>query len=383
MPPKPPDENDQLRTGVLPADPFEGAMPMSTSAEDESDHLEAVEELKRQRVGSFLASAWERMRARGEGRERPIATPWADVNDALAGGIWPGLHVLVGATGSGKSQWALQLALHAALKGTPVLYVGLELGQVDLVARLVGLLTERKWSRLYLGRDSDGQTSSDELNEIADRHHVDIARLEAAPFHLEVCPPHGWSYEELNRKALAMRVLYPEIDERQGSRPILLVLDFLQLVASPEGLHEDLRERIGRAAYAGRAVARDLDMAVLLVSSTARDNYASLEASEEGGKVAIVPGKTPANRLVGLGKESGEVEYAADSVLVFVRGPHTERSDHNKSTTAIHIAVAKARAPSEDLLRRKGWLELAFNGGWFMAVEGLEGGYVPLPRGQR
>ena len=63
---------------------------------------------------SPIASALARIEARRSKRERPVATPWNGVNEALGGGLWPGFYVLVGGTGAGKSQWALQLGLHAA-----------------------------------------------------------------------------------------------------------------------------------------------------------------------------------------------------------------------------------------------------------------------------
>lgn len=367
-----PDANDLLQAGQLD-DPFEGTTPMVDPGAQAAveQRAEAVASLQAQRVGAFLAPALARMRARALDQERPIALPWPSMNEALAGGIWPGLHVLVGNTGTGKSQWALQAALQAARNDIPVLYVGLELGKVDLVARLVGLLTHRKWSRLFLGRDSAGKPSAAELDEVETRHAEDLAALGQIPFHLDVCPPMGWSYDELYRKARAMRDAYPEQPDDQGqpkagTRPFLVVLDFLQLVASPVGAHEDLRERIGRAAYAGRAVARDLDAAVLLVSSTSRENYATLEGSAGRDKDKVEPGKTPAYRLVGLGKESGEVEYAADSVLVFFRDSERPPIESPPDRWApLQIAVAKARAQGEGLAATKGWIPLLFNGGRF------------------
>lgn len=371
-PSKPQDANDLARAGLLD-DPFDGAEPMTdpAQAEVEASRKAAVAELVELRVGNFLAPALARMRARATDQERPIALPWSTMNDALAGGLWPGLHVLVGNTGTGKSQWALQAALQAARNDVPVLYIGLELGKVDLVARLVGLLTHRKWSRLFLGRDSHGKPSVAELDEVEARHGEDLAILGKMPFHLDVCPPMGWSYDELYRKARAMRDAYPEqLDDqgraKSGSRPFLVVLDFLQLVASPVGAHEDLRERIGRAAYAGRAVARDLDAAVLLVSSTSRDNYGSLDGGAGKDKDKVEPGKTPAYRLVGLGKESGEVEYAADSVMVFFRDSDRPPIESPPDRwTPLQIAVAKARAQGDTLAATKGWIPLLFNGGRF------------------
>ena len=66
---------------------------------------------------------------------------------------------------------------------------------------------------------------------------------------------------------------------------------------------------MGRVSYVARTIARDLGAAVLVLSSTARANYAELVND---------PAKDPGD-LVGLGKESGEIEYAADGVAVLAR----------------------------------------------------------------
>jgi replicative DNA helicase len=279
--------------------------------------------------------------------------------------LWPGLHVLVGNTGSGKSQFALQVAVEAARNGVPVLYVGLELGRVDLVARLLGLLTRRKWSRLYLGAGGPS-----EFADIRERHGDHLAELAQMPFHLEVCPPMGWSYEELTRKTRALRERYPERTGEDGkpvagSRPMLVVLDFLQIVGSPPGAREDLRERIGRAAYASRAVAREMDAAVILVSSTSRDNYAKVDGDKDSAKGSGLGEGSPA-RFVGLGKESGEVEYAADSVLVLCRDTQVAAiRDGDDTWTPMWLAIAKTRARGDAPEAQRGWVEFRFNGGRF------------------
>lgn len=370
--PSVPDENDRLRAGTLPDDPEADAHPLSAPSPDTPDSRavfalqDAQRALDGMKVAQFLQGALKRMSARARGDEKPIPLPWPVLGDALAGGLWPGLHVLVGNTGSGKSQFSLQIAVEAARNGVPVLYVGLELGKVDLVARLLGLLTARKWSRLFLG--SGGVQ---ELAEIQERHPEAFADLGSMPFHLEVCPPMGWSYTELTRKTQALRALYPERTAADGtpipgSRPLLVVLDFLQLVGSPPETREDLRERIGRAAYAGRAVARDLDAAVLLVSSTARDNYGKVDGEKDGSKGPALGEGNPA-RFVGLGKESGEVEYAADSVLVLCRDNGSNGRAPEDGWSPMWLAIAKSRARGESIEAQRGWVELRFNGGRFEA----------------
>lgn len=359
---KAPDENDRAR-GIgppLPADPFADTVPMldpaaeaAAKAKAEADALREAEraarraKLEAQRVGSFLPEAMRRMEARAAGTERPVPLPWESASAALGGGLWPGCYTVVGNTGSGKSQFAIQIAFEAAAVGTPVLYIGLELGEVDLSARLLGLAAKVSWSKLYLG---DAST----VEGLRTRHADKVETVSGLPIHLDFGGPFGWSYAELEAKVRDMRDLYPE-PHGKGSRPLLVVLDFLQLVASPEGEREDLRERIGRASYAARAVARALDVAVLLVSSTARENYAALDGEKDTSKPALGDGSP--RRLVGLGKESGEIEYACDAALVLAREPSNNCSTIEPVKTWLAVAKGRAVTPT--------WIPLFFDGSRF------------------
>lgn len=319
--------------------------------EEEAPEIEAEETsdtptVSESRLGLLLDGALERMQGRADGRERPIPLPWDGLSERLGGGLWPGLHVLVGNTGSGKSQLALQLAVHAAKCKIPTLYLGLELGQLDLVARVIGLHTSRKWSRLYLGTDPA------ELPSIRD----DLDDLRDLPLHLETGDSYAWDYERIRLRAGDMAEAYPT---EGGHAPILLVVDYLQLLASPpDRPGEDVRERVGRAAYVLRDVARRFDAAVLVLSSTAREHYRTLDEEKQIERP---------EQLVGLGKESGELEYSADSLWVLRR---LQRTD---GESRMQLGVAKVRAGTP------GWVHLSFNGGRFRQVETPEAWEAPAP----
>jgi len=304
----------------------------------------------RMRAQSFAARAdalHARLAARRNGDATPLATRFERLNHALGGGFWPGLYLIVGSTGSGKSQLALQLALDAARAGTPVQYVALELDETHLYARAAGYLRRDagKWSEFFHGH----KPVPDDVP----------AALAALPFHWDVAPPHGWDTAEIAHCAAALRRLYP------AAAHVLVVVDFLQLVAGPG---RDLRERIGTAAYQAKAAARDHDAVVLLISSTARENYAATEftphqlakgkAGEKRFEDATAPWDGPAHALVGLGKESGETEYSADAVFVLVKEGWTTAAPPHGGTR-VHLALAKHRAGVP------GWLDLRFDGAVF------------------
>lgn len=325
-----------------------------TAAADAAKKARAAElDREAPHVGDFLKESLALMKARASGDAKPIPLPWPDVAEALGGGLWPGLHVLTGATGQGKTQLALQVAWAAAGADVPVLYVGLELGKLDVTARLLALAegeaTKRtpKWSAFYLGKVAPA-----ELERLVSTHAAAIA---GRPFRAEFGPPHGWGSDRLVERVRAMR---EECSDRKV--PLLVVLDYLQAVGNPEGERFDLRERIGKAAYVSRAVAREFDAAVLVLSSVARENAKRCRVSSDDGKDGgVTPGETPASELVGLGKESGEIEYAADSVMALVSGEF----DPREKVTPTWLAVAKVRAG------RPGWCSLEFDGATFR--EGL------------
>ena len=273
------------------------------------------------RVGLDLPALVELHQRRARGSEAPIATPWPAFNTAVAGGLWPGMYVLVGGTGAGKTQWAVQIAVEAARAGGRVLYLALELGRADLAARVVGALAGVPWSGLLLGRVADVYTP---------RMTQAMKVAAELPFHTECGVPFGYGAETLMQRAWSLR-------------PALVVLDYLQLCGGKAG--DDPRGTVGRVSYVARTIARDLGAVVLVLSSTARANYADLVND---------PSKDPGD-LVGMGKESGEIEYAADGVLVLARS-----GDEGRGRT---VVLAKNRHGP------LGRVDLAWNGTAFAAAE--------------
>ena len=311
-------------------------------------------------LSTIMPEALAQIERRSTGKELPLPLPWPDLDKAMGGGLWPGLHVLVGGTGSGKTQFALQIAHHAAMNiGTPVLYIGLEMERVQLAARLLGIESGKYWSTIYRG----------EVESTCLKHARSM--LEALPMHLENAGPYGdWNYNTLKDRAEAFKKKYRDRIEIDGHqvRPFLIVLDFLQLVTAPgDSGGGDIRQTIQRASYAARAVARDLGAAVILISSTAREHYRKMITQlkqnertyqcrgENRGGNALAWIDVYEEEYLGTGKEAGEVEYSADSVLVLTRGEY----QGGGAPRPIHLCLAKNREG------RTAWVDLEFNGNKF------------------
>jgi replicative DNA helicase len=63
-------------------------------------------------------------------------------------GLSPGLYLLAASTGTGKTAMAGQIAPHVAEQHGPVVFVSMELTDVDLGVQLVSVLTNIKKERL-------------------------------------------------------------------------------------------------------------------------------------------------------------------------------------------------------------------------------------------
>jgi len=291
-------------------------------------------------------AALAQLERRSSGAENPIPTPWPGLDAILSGGFFAGLYILVAGTGFGKTQAVLQMALQAALSGVPALYVSLELSLFEVHCRLWGLLSKTfAWTDFFRGERDKGDEIKKALADEARSHEQTLAGL---PIHVVEAPPAVWGAEQLQQGIAGMLQLYP-------SRPPFVVVDFLQLVG-PYVDEETLRMieprlRVGLVAYSGRSLARATGATIVLVSSAARDKYGLMSgACGEAGLEANGLIKCP-DVLVGLGKESGEIEYAADGIIVGVRfaGPVGK-------STPIALTVPKLRAG------RPGWTALYFNG---------------------
>jgi hypothetical protein len=200
------------------------------------------------------------------------------------------------------------------------------LGEVDMVARVLAALVgqEARWSDLLYG------SSAESILAAADSAG---SELRSMPLDIDTPDALGWTYRDLARIG-------------DGPRPPkLVVLDYSQLVGAPPEVRAEIRETIGNVAKVARDLARRRGIAVLALSSTARSNYDIVSGSSEGER-RTPPGQGDAGRFVGLGKESGELEFTADVVLALAREPETpEQVSTRKPNEArkVWLAIAKGR----------------------------------------
>jgi replicative DNA helicase len=110
-------------------------------------------------VEDLATDAAARRLAKMEGRPLGPVTGFSKLDSMLSGSLMPGLHILHGSPGVGKSALALGIACHAQV---PALFVSGELGSVEVLRRLIA-----RHTGTYLGRLKSGELSGDHVRDLA------------------------------------------------------------------------------------------------------------------------------------------------------------------------------------------------------------------------
>lgn len=236
------------------------------------------------------------------GEEKPVPTPWPQLNKLLGGGFWAGLHPIISSPGNGKTTFAAQIAAYAALSGCETYYASLELDETQIVLRLASAIHGKlSWNSLLRGNEA-GRAELDEMF---------WTQIKGLPLVLDTGSAEGWQVEEIER--------WLAVSDKTKTR--LCVIDYLQLAHSSQG--EDTSSRVSYLTRRLQDIARLNNVAIVAISSTARSNYDERQLFEnaevEGrqrGNVGTLGNRSVVTKLA---KESGDVEYGATTLSALVR----------------------------------------------------------------
>jgi replicative DNA helicase len=241
--------------------------------------------------------------------------------DTITLGLSPGLYLLAAATGTGKTAIAGQIALHVAEQYGPVVFVSMELTDVDLAVRLVSVITNIRKEKLVTGALGPEQT-----HQVIDA----MERLSCSRLHIAF----GSGYTSSDVRAYALQVQAAE-----STKPALLVVDYIQLLRDEEGDGRNRERNVSASARGLKNLSGELGLPVLALVQLNRNR-------------ANRPDKRP--QLADL-RESGELENTADSVL----GLYRDEIDHPDSDDRglAELSVLKKRQLGEEVgtIRRLVW----------------------------
>jgi replicative DNA helicase len=297
-----------------------GTLPAGTVVNAARRELEALEALLP--GGSGLRPAFELVGSvvgeaerRREERERTGRRIWGLATglprlDQLLGGLQPGLHLLAGAPGVGKTTLALQMALHVA-REAPVVYVSFENSSANLLTKALC-----QWSGINTEDVARGTASAALLAESAEEFRPVLERLYLVDGDGHLTPSRLASQA---RQAMV----------RAGSSTCLVVVDYLQLWAKTSRDLRGFSETRGKVdALGGELIdlARRLGSPVLSMSSQSR---AAGGYGRGGGEASL-----------DSFKESGDLEYAADTALFLTEA---RERPAEKPAVAVDLTVRKNR----------------------------------------
>jgi putative DNA primase/helicase len=237
-----------------------------------------------------------------------VPTGLSALDKAWRGGLLMGKRVgILGAPGAGKTTLAVQLAVHFAKQKIPVVYVANDEPRDDLLIRLGQL---HGYAREMLERGGE------------DTKRRAAAELAGLPFWI-LDPDEG----DLGDGADVLAVVEQLRDEfPQG--PAVVVLDSLQTLAGmvPDSTAEGVRAKVDHLLGQCKVAARKHGVLVLFLSEMNRSAYRFRGESQVED--------------IAAGKESGQIEYGADVLLVMRNLP---RAEGEQGPALVEVKCPKSR----------------------------------------
>ena len=199
--------------------------------------------------------------------------------------FFPGLYVLGGLPGMGKTTFALQMGFDLAVSGERVVYCSYEMSKVDLTARM--LAREMKRHKISVtAAQIKTRRFEGYYAECLSKVRDEIGQAVGGNFFGLEC---SYTVEELIKK------LKPEVKSAED-KPFVAIVDYLQLVGTSDKKATSARERIDSVLNQLKKFQLENGATIILLSSFNRESNKN---------------STLDTKLSSF-KESGGIEYTAD-----------------------------------------------------------------------
>lgn len=287
-------ELEQARTMPLPQglEHLRAVINRLTPANDDAE-LKPVEQL--------LAEWWEWIESPNDtGRGRIMATPWDELNEALAGGFHAGRsYLFAGRPGAGKSLGLSNFAAHAALSGAKGMLYSVEMSGLEIMSRMLSAGASAEYKQVTR-RELDAYN----LSRIADFSE----RFKTAPLHIS------------DRSSLTMSRIAAEARQMKTDNGLdFIAVDYMQLLKSSANDRQQALTAISRDI---KVLAGELDVALVSACQLNREN-------------------TKQNRRPMLSdlRESGAIEQDCDVAILL----HHPETPDGYPTGEVEMIIAKNR----------------------------------------
>ena len=268
----------------------------------------------------------------------PLNIGFPLLGDTIRTALCKGLICLGAAPSAGKTTFIMQMAYSIATRsGRDVLMFALEMSRNELIARDISRLTflfsrdgKEKGAPRNVTELLSGCTFDPRSGERVNFSKADAALIERAEREYQAAAQRIYIFEspgEMKASQIdAIARKFAQEHPNNGKPPVIFV-DYLQLLAA-EDPRQDERRAITQSTITFKNLSRDLKTPVFIISATARANY--YETDPEG-----------------FGKESGIVEYSADTTLFMQYSVCFDNLRRNEKITAVKEAENK---PERDIV---------------------------------
>jgi replicative DNA helicase len=233
-------------------------------------------------------------------KQRVFKTGFPELDAGLGGGLRAGSLYIIGAPpAEGKTTFALQMAWQLAEQSwVNCAFFSLEMSKKELAARLMShILYKETMGKIKLCEAEilDGNYTDE---------HLDIVRRAIDTIGM------GLKLHECNLYCDIARII-DDMTNEHGLYPKVVFIDYLQVLALAVKTG-DMRHKVDQTLTELKRMARDLDVAVVLISNVSRTGQKAID----DGYISF-----------GIFKESSQIEYTADALFaMYTRS--TRCADH-------------------------------------------------------
>ncbi|PQO41372.1 replicative DNA helicase [Blastopirellula marina] len=262
-------------------------------------------------MSDVVTASMERIdaRLRGEHLEDGVATGYTDLDGMTGGFHGSELLILAARPSMGKTAFAMNIAENVAVNdGTPVLFISLEMGAIELCDRLLCSVAKVNGHRLR-----NGTISQEDRRRLVEKS----AQVAESPLFVDDSPSRTVS----QIAAGARRI------KRRHGRLGMIVIDYLQLI-EPDNSNDPRQEQVAKIARRLKGMAREMDVPILCLAQLNRQAEAS---------------KDNRPKLSHL-RESGAIEQDADVVMFVHREEYYHHGEERDQFAGkAEIIIAKQR----------------------------------------